>query len=74
MWFEQNSQKISNNNNNSSIDSKKKEEKFIDLDTSSGRILIKKEELNNVIVNPTNASSFLLITSRYKPVNRELNF
>tara|TARA_B100001063_G_C16777156_1_gene566521 strand:+ start:2999 stop:4066 length:1068 start_codon:yes stop_codon:yes gene_type:complete len=59
---------ISNNNAK-----KKKEEKFIDLDTSSGRILIKKEDLNNRIINPTNASSFLLITSRYRPENRKLN-
>ena len=69
-----NSNNVSNNNNNSSTNSEKKEKKFIDLDTSSGRILIKKEELNNTIVNPTNASSFLLITSRFKPLHRELNF
>merc|ERR1711871_570226 len=48
-----NSNNVTNNNNNSSANSKKKEEKFIDLDTSSGRILVKKEDLNNTIVNPT---------------------
>ena len=68
-----NSNNDTNNNNNNSANSKKKEEKFIDLDTSSGRILIKKEDFNNRIVNPTNACSFLLITSRYKPVHRKLN-
>jgi len=67
-----NSNDISNNNAKKK-NKKKKEEKFIDLDTSSGRILIKKEDLNNRIINPTNASSFLLITSRYRPQHRKLN-